>query len=116
MPLPIQLVPKELQPKKENEKKRESYIEKKSWEYAEKIGGFYQRKFFSPGHAAVPDRIFIEHRDGEIVRLFFIEFKATGKTATEAQKEEHEEMRACGITVYVCDNVEYAKCILAGLA
>lgn len=114
--LPITLVPKEQQPKKEDDKKRESYIETKAWEYAEKIGGFYQRKFVSPGHNAVPDRIFIEHRNGRIVRLFFIEFKATGKKATEAQLEEHAEMRACGITVYVCDNLEYAKCIMAGLA
>lgn len=64
--------------------------------------GWWARKFSSqPGNTSVPDYIFA--RNG---RVFFVEFKAPGKDATDRQKEEHKLMRAAGLTVYVCDTLE----------
>lgn len=109
----IEIIPEE--DRVERDAVRESYVEGKVNDYAKKIGGFYQRKYVTPGHDSSPDRIYIERRNGKIVRIFFIEFKAPGKDATDAQKEEHELMRSYGIDVYVCDNIEQGKAILAGL-
>lgn len=76
---------------------KESEIE--SWSKAlAKKRGWWVRKFKSPGNNAVPDDVFA--KDGHI---FFVEFKATGEEATDLQKDEHEEMREQGLTVYVCD-------------
>lgn len=64
--------------------------------------GWWARKFSSqPGNTSVPDYIF-----GKSGRIFFVEFKAPGKKATDKQKEEHKKMRKQGLTVYVCDNLE----------
>ena len=63
--------------------------------------GWWVRKFFSPKRTAVPDDIFA--KEGTV---FFVEFKAPGKTATEKQREEHKLMRKAGLVVYVCDDIE----------
>lgn len=60
--------------------------------------GWWNRKFKSPGNRSVPDRIF-----GKGGRIFWVEFKATGKKPTELQKEEHDLMRQHGLTVYWTD-------------
>jgi hypothetical protein len=112
---PLKLVPKEKQVKKKDEKKRESYIEGKVKDRARDIG-FWVRKFVSPGHKSSPDDIFVEHKNGKIVRWFFIEFKATGEAETLAQHDCHVEMREAGMTVYVVDNVEDGYAILEGIA
>lgn len=81
-------------------KLRESVIEKKVKAYARKQG-WLVRKFTSPGKRGVSDNIFMKY----CRRVFFIEFKAPGKKPTKAQHSEHEEIRACGIPVYVIDNI-----------
>ena len=60
--------------------------------------GWWNRKFTSPGNRSVPDRIFAKNG-----RVFWVEFKATGKVPTELQEEEHKNMRAAGLTVYWTD-------------
>lgn len=70
--------------------------------------GWTMRKYTSPAHRSVPDRLCL-HDFGTVI---FIEFKRFGEEATETQKEEHEHLRARGFTVYVCDNLEDAKRIL----
>lgn len=99
----------------QNDAVRESKIEGDVCKHAKKIGGFYQRKYVTPGHTSSPDRIFIEHKNGVMRRVFFIEFKAPSKKPTPAQAEEHDLMRSCGIPVYVCDSIEHGKAILEGL-
>lgn len=79
---------------------REKDIESWSKRLANKHG-WWCRKFASPGKRSAPDDIFAKHG-----RVFFVEFKATGEEATELQADEHEEMRAVGLTVYVCDSRE----------
>ncbi len=79
---------------------RESKIERAVCRYAESAG-WWQRKFVSPGHRGVPDRIFI--RTG---RVLFIEFKALGKPLQSWQVREIRRIRASGATVYVVDNIE----------
>lgn len=86
---------------------RESSLERRACAYAKKLG-YWQRKFKSPGKRSAPDRIF-KHKYGP---LFFIEFKARGEPPTALQLEEHAEMRAAGLIVYVCDNFDDAKAIL----
>lgn len=79
---------------------RESVIEKKVKNYAEKKG-WTVRKFTSPGKRAVCDNLFMRYP----AIMFYIEFKAPRKNATKAQKLEHGEMRHCGFNCYVVDNV-----------
>ena len=81
-------------------KLRESVIEKKVKAYA-KMQGWVVRKFVSPGKRGVSDNIFMQFPS----KVFFIEFKAPGKKPTKAQMEEHNEIRGCGINVYVVDNI-----------
>lgn len=78
---------------------RESVIEKKVSEYAEKKG-WLVRKFVSPNQRFVPDKIFMGFG-----KVFFIEFKAPGKEPNAGQLLEHGEMRARGQRVYVVDNM-----------
>jgi hypothetical protein len=63
------------------------------------------RKFKSENNRSVPDDIFSTPKG----KVFFIEFKRPGKTATEAQQDEHDMMRERGLTVFVVDNVELGK-------
>lgn len=86
---------------------RESSIESRACRYAERIG-YWQRKFKSPGRRSAPDRIFANANG----RVLFLEFKATGKPATELQKDEHEVMRSSNLIVYVVDTYESATEIL----
>ena len=65
-------------------------------------------KFSSPGHAAVPDRMFILPTGG----MFFIEFKRSGEHPTIPQEREHNKLRGHGVTVYVVDDVQYGKAII----
>lgn len=85
---------------------RESKIEGDSCEYARKKG-WYERKYTTPGRKSAPDRIFI--KCGQVL---FIEFKATGKKATELQKKHHEKLRDQKMVVFVSDDIDDAKMIL----
>lgn len=81
-------------------------IEKRANDYATRIG-YWHRKFVSPSRRGAPDRIYAIH--GTVI---FIEYKASGQKPTKLQELEHKKMRAAGLAVYVCDNVEDAKKIL----
>jgi hypothetical protein len=71
--------------------------------------GWWARKFSSqPGNTSVPDYIFAKHGC-----IFFVEFKRPGGVPTPLQADEHVEMRAYGMTVYVCDTCELFAKILA---
>lgn len=79
-------------------------IEKRVKAYAESRG-WLTRKWTSPGHAFVPDQIFIRP-DG---RVFFVEFKREGALPTPGQLREHDKLRKQGCTVEVIDSVEAGK-------
>lgn len=79
----------------------ESYIEKKVCDYAETLG-ILHRKFKSPAHASVPDRLFSPFQKP----MFLVEFKRGGKEPTAAQAREHAKFRAQGVDVFVIDNVQ----------
>jgi hypothetical protein len=85
----------------------EREIEKKVKAYAESKG-WLTRKWTSPGHAFVPDQIFIRS-DGQVI---FIEFKQQGKQATAGQEREHVRLRGHGCLVYVVDSVEQGKALV----
>jgi len=66
--------------------------------------GWWARKFASPANRSVPDYIF--GKDGFTL---FVEFKAPGKSTTDAQKEEHKAMADVGLVAHVIDNVPAFK-------
>ena len=86
---------------------REKYIETRVCEFAKKRGWLVY-KWSSPNNRGVPDRIFVRDR---IVIL--IEFKAPGKKPTPLQNRTHEKLRAEGMEVYVIDNINDGKDLLA---
>ena len=69
----------------------EKQIEAAVCKYAESQG-FLQFKFSSPGHWAVPDRIFF----GDLNCVFLIEFKRQGGKPTAAQEREATRLRMLG--------------------
>lgn len=77
-----------------------------------KIGGIAE-KFTSPGRRSVPDRLVLLPAQFEMdgymrrpARAIFVELKAPGRVATEAQKRDHERRRAMGFRVEVIDSKE----------
>jgi hypothetical protein len=82
----------------------EKEIEKRVKEYAERKG-WLTRKWTSPGHAFVPDQIFITPHG----RVIFVEFKAEGKKPTPGQLREHIKLQNQGCRVHVIDSVEMGK-------
>lgn len=76
----------------------EGAIQSWSVKYARKRG-FWARKFRAAGRRSAPDYIFA--KDGVV---FWVEFKASGVAPSDLQLEEHKEMRAHGLTVFVCDS------------
>jgi hypothetical protein len=44
--------------------------------------------------------------------IFFIEFKAEGKSPTPAQEREHTRLRQQNVQVYVVDNIDQGKDII----
>lgn len=70
--------------------------------------GFYVRKFVSPAHRSVPDRLLISPKGV----LFFIEFKRQGKRATPAQLLEHVEIEKYGPRVHVVDEARQGKAVI----
>lgn len=82
--------------------------------------GYWARKFSSIAQRSVPDYLFANFgtghngycvRDDLSVRKvkFATEFKAPGKTSTDAQIDEQEAMRLAGWFVFECDNFEKFK-------
>ena len=87
---------------------RESDIESRVCDYAKRKYNFMARKFTSPNHRSVPDRLFL----GDNGHHFFIEFKAPGGRNTSGQEREQKRLKERGHRVYVCDNVEHGKHIV----
>ena len=65
---------------------------------------YWARKFSSQSQRSVPDYLF----RGRGID-WFTEFKAPGKTSTDAQKDEQNLMRAAGWRGFECDNFELFK-------
>lgn len=88
---------------------RESSIEKAVCEYA-KDCGWLVYKFVSPNNRGVPDRMFI--KDG---RMFFIEFKATGKRSkvTQLQTFKMTELMVHEFKCYVIDDIDMGKALFS---
>jgi hypothetical protein len=61
-----------------------------------KEAGGLQRKFVSPGHRGVPDRIVVHFGD-----VYFVELKAPGKDLRPDQVREHEKLFAAGANTWV---------------
>jgi hypothetical protein len=66
-----------------------------------KEAGGLQRKFVSPGHRGVPDRVFV--LNGKVV---FVELKAPDKRLRADQAREHVKFRGAGATTWVIDTKE----------
>jgi len=66
-----------------------------------KEAGGLQRKFTSPGHKGVPDRIVVYFGT-----VFFVELKAPGEFLRDYQAREHEKLFAAGCNVFVIDSKE----------
>jgi hypothetical protein len=89
----------------------ERQIEKKVCDYA-KSKGMLVYKFNSPSRAAVPDRLFITPHG----RMFFIEFKRTGQSATPAQVREIDKLMEHYVWVFVVDTVDDGNRIIDRIA
>lgn len=85
---------------------QEKQIETKSAKWA-KDNGWYTRKFSSPSHRGVPDRIFL--KNGVVV---FIEFKTEKGVVSVLQQKELNEITQLGGNAHVCRSVEECKKIL----
>lgn len=81
-------------------------IERDSMRVAE-VHGWWQRKFTSPSHSGVPDRILAKDK-----RVLFIEFKQPGEPTSQLQNLEIREMVDQGLEVHVCETVDDVKSIL----
>ena len=86
---------------------KESEIENQVCKYASKAG-WYVRKFSSPGHRGVPDRVLLSPTG----LIIFIEFKAPSKKPSALQVDEIAQIRKRGGIVYIVDNVEEGKKII----
>lgn len=78
----------------------ETPIETKVCKHAKKHGVVVY-KFKSPSRRGVPDRIYFFGG-----RVWCIEFKATGKKATELQQLHMDLIEAAGTPCYVIDDVD----------
>lgn len=81
----------------------EAKIEAKLVKYC-RANGVYTRKFASPAHRGVPDRICIK---GGVV--LFIELKRPGNVATPLQLHEINLLRAAGVRAFVATGFDEAK-------
>jgi len=85
----------------------EAKIERAVCDYA-KARGWGAEKFTSPNKRSVPDRLM----SPPTAAMFFIEFKAEGKTPTVSQARDHEVRRKRGQVVFVVDSVPLGKFIV----
>ncbi len=85
---------------------QEKYIEQKLVVAAKSMGG--APKFVSPGIDGMPDRIVLL----PMVRIAFVECKATGKKMRPLQIKRKKQLEALGYLVYCLDDVEQIVGIL----
>ena len=86
----------------------EKDIESAVCSYATQTYDMLARKYTSPSHRSVPDRLFLGHGDHH----FFIEFKKEGGKLTPGQEREIEKLKKRGHRVYVVDDIEEGKRIV----
>lgn len=79
-------------------------IETRVCKHAQKFG-VLTRKYTSPSHRSVPDRLFLF--PGGLVA--FIEFKQKGKKMTKGQQREAQKLMSLGHKVYLVDDVNEGK-------
>jgi Holliday junction resolvase len=84
----------------------EAKIEAKVVRYCREQG-IYTRKFSSPAHRGVPDRVCI--KNGVVV---FLELKRPGNKATTLQLHEIDQLRKAGVRAFVATGFTEAKDIL----
>lgn len=84
----------------------EKEVEHPAMLYAESRG-WWQDKIMRTSRGSFPDRFLA--RQG---RVILIEFKRPGEPARPKQGKRHRELRAHGVEVFLCDNLEDAKRIL----
>ena len=84
----------------------ESYLKAKC-----KENGFLCEKFTSPSQRSVPDRL-ITLPTGKMV---FVECKATGKTPTLAQLNDHSKRSKMNCDVYVVDSYDGVAALIEQL-
>jgi hypothetical protein len=84
----------------------EKKLEKRCTDLA-KANGWYTRKWASPSHRGVPDRLFL--KDGH---WFAIEFKAPGNEPTPLQYDEIDQIQTHGGVAMWVDDVEGFKKLL----
>ena len=85
---------------------RESSIEKQLTHWAEEHG-IYTRKFVSPGHSGVPDRLFLGPKG-----VLFLELKAPEKKPTALQLREIDlinNQKSPGVTAAWAPSLELGK-------
>lgn len=85
----------------------EAKIERSVCDYA-RDKGLLVFKFTSPNRAAVPDRLFILPSG----KVFFCEFKASGKKPTPAQSREHDRLIGHKVLVFIVDDIDEGKAIV----
>jgi hypothetical protein len=81
----------------------EKQLESKVVEYCKKHG-LYCRKFSSPAHRGVPDRIIVGN--GQVM---FLELKSPGEKPTQLQLRELDLIRAAGALALWADSWELAQ-------
>lgn len=88
----------------------EKDVQKRCVDWA-RARGYWARKFSSQSQRSVPDYLFAAevYLMPEYKIKFACEFKAPGKTSTEAQIEEQGAMRLAGWFVFECDNFDKFK-------
>lgn len=89
----------------------EKAIEKKVVEHAQALGCLVY-KFTSPSRRSVPDRLFIMPGGKG---SFFIEFKRRGQKPTDAQALEIAKIQKQGAAVFVVDNIDAGRCLIADM-
>lgn len=82
---------------------RESAVEAALVRHA-RAQGIWTRKFSSPAHAGVPDRIFMYNG-----KVLFMEVKRPGEKPTKLQLYELEQIKAAGGLGVWVDNVAEGK-------
>lgn len=87
--------------------KLEKDVEKPCCDWATR-NGWLTYKFQSANNRGVPDRIFI--RDGKTV---YVEFKRPNLQPSKLQEAVHKKMREHGATVYVIDDIDTFKEVMA---
>jgi len=88
---------------------RESEIEAYFVKRVKEAGGL-QRKFVSPGHRGVPDRIVVYF--GTVA---FVELKAPGEVLRPDQRREHDKLLMAGASAWVVNSKQHVDAFIEWL-